>query len=60
MDLEKKFTDISNRNAGRAMEALEIAGIENPSLKLRIKNLIHFTYKDTIKAVEAFLKDETA
>lgn len=60
MDLEHKFTEISNRNAGRAMEAMEIAGITNPALKSRIKNLIHFTYKDTIKAIEAFLKEETA
>ena len=60
MDLETQNKQIPIKQSGRAMEAIELAGIDNPRLKSRIKQLIYWTYTDTIKAVEAFLKDETA
>jgi len=36
----------------RAMEALELAGVSNQSVKKSIKKLIYYTHDDIMKALE--------
>jgi hypothetical protein len=55
--LDKQIQDIANTNAGRAVEALEIAGINNQHLKNKIKKLIYYTADDIIKLIEGEGKD---
>jgi hypothetical protein len=55
--LDKQIQDIANTNAGRAVEALEIAGIDNQHLKNKIKKLIYYTADDIIKLIEGEGKD---
>lgn len=41
--------EIAEINAGRAMQAMEVAGVDNPILKKRIKKLIYYTAEDVAK-----------
>jgi len=55
--LDKQIQDIANTNAGRAVEALEIAGIDNQHLKNKIKKLIYYTADDIANLIEGEGKD---
>lgn len=49
MSYELIKEDIAKTNVGRAMEALELAGVESFALKKKIKQLIYHTFEDTFK-----------
>jgi len=44
--MENNIKKVTETNVGRAMEALELAGVENETLKRRIRKLIYFTADD--------------
>lgn len=50
--MEDKIQVIADTNAGRALEAFEIAGVENQALRSKIKKLIFFTADDVRKELE--------
>jgi hypothetical protein len=52
MSYDSLKKDIAKANVGRAMEALELASIENPALKQKIKRIIYYTFEDTYKNVK--------
>lgn len=47
-----KIQEIADTNAGRASEALELAGVENIALKNKIRKLIYYTADDVKKVLE--------
>jgi hypothetical protein len=55
--LDKQIQDIANTNAGRAIEALELAGVNNQHLKKKIKKLIYHTADDIANLIEGDGKD---
>ena len=44
--MENNIKKVTENIVGRAMEALEFAGVENETLKRRIRKLIYFTADD--------------
>ena len=50
--LQDKIQEIADNNAGRAKEALEIAGICNEALYKKIGKLIFYTADDIVKLIE--------
>jgi len=50
--LQDKIQEIADNNAGRAKEALEIAGVCNEALVRKISKLIYYTADDIRKEIE--------